>query len=120
MSVQHQVHNKFKVFVGKSLAEIGEKVSAFTKDGNVAAKSIGVDFIEHADEFLVSLGYAEGQGGYPVKITSVVAGALPKGSHAEELEKKLESAAAGAGEVICHELYVDGDSVAHLVFMSKA
>ena len=119
MSIQHQVHSKFKVFVGKTLAEVGEKVQAFTQDGSIAAKSIGVEYIEGADSFLLSLGYAEGQPGYPVALTESVAGELPTNDEAEELCAALESAADGLSEVICHELYVDADSIVHLVFMTK-
>jgi hypothetical protein len=120
MSVQTQIHDKFRVFVGKSISEVADKVSAFTKDGTIAAKSIGIEYVEQTDQYLLSLGYAPGQAGYPVTVTESVAGKLPTDETATELADALERAAAGAGEVICHELYVDADAVVHMVFMSRA
>ena len=82
--------------------------------------SIGIEYVEQTDQFLLSLGYAPDQAGYSVSITEASAGPLPQDETASELGDALERAAAGAGEVICHELYVDADSVVHMVFMARA
>lgn len=120
MSVQSQVHAKFKVFLGSSIEEVTEAVRTFTADGSVAAKSIGIEYVEGSAQFLLSLGYAEEQGGYPVTLTDTVAGSLEGDDVAGTLAQALEEAAAGAGEVICHELYVDKSNTVHMVFMGKA
>ena len=120
MSVQQQVHHKFRVFVGSSIGDVADKVRAFTADSSVAAKSIGIEYVEQTDQFLLSLGYAPGQEGYPVTVTEAIAGPLPQNDEADELCASLERAAANAGDVICHELYVDADAVVHMVFMARA
>ena len=120
MSVLNQVHNKFQVFVGKSISEVADEVASFTEGGTIAAKSIGIEFVEHSGQFLLSLGYAEGQEGYSVSLTEEVAGTLPTDETASGLAAALEAAAEKAGDVICHELYVDADSVVHMVFLSRA
>ncbi len=120
MAVQAQIHEKFKVFVGSSISDVAEKVSGFTSDGTIAAKSIGIEFVEASGVFLLSLGYAEGQAGYAVTLTESVVGNLPVDDAATELCAALEAAAAKAGEVLCHELYVDEQGIIHIVFMAKA
>ncbi len=92
----------------------------FAKDGSIAAKSIGIEFVESTNQYLLSIGFASGQPGYAIKVTEAVAGPLPQNDEAGELCAALESAAAKAGEVICHELYVDAESVVHMVFMAQA
>ena len=120
MSVSNQVHSKFHVFVGATIGEVSDKVRDYTAAGSVAAKSIGVEFVEQTNQFLLSLGYAEGQEGYAVTLTEEIAGPLPTEETAAELEAALERASDAAGDVICHELYVDADSVVHMVFMARA
>jgi len=120
MSVEMQVHHKFEVFVGGSIEEVAEKVASFTQDGSVAAKSIGIEYVDQTAQFLLSLGYAPGQAGYPVKLIETVAGPLPVADSASELCNALESAAEAAGDVICHELYVDADAIVHMVFLARA
>ncbi|MFI5384948.1 MAG: hypothetical protein ACHQ50_02400 [Fimbriimonadales bacterium] len=117
--VQHQVHQKFKVFTGGSIKELSDRVRAYTASGSVAAKSIGIEFLEQGKQLLLSLGYATGQPGYPVTLRETTAGPLPENDEAGTLGRALEKAAVGAGDVICHELYVDAESVVHMVFMVR-
>ena len=121
MAVQHQVHDKFKVFFGKSISDINSQLQSATSDGSVAAKSIGVEFMEARNQFLVSVGYAEGQAGYAVTLVDTVVGPLPEFNDApDQLCASLEEIAEQNGDVICHELYVDIAEVVHLVLMTKA
>jgi len=120
MSVEKQVHDKFRVFMGSTISEVTDKVKAFTAGGSVAAKSIGIEYIEATNQFLLSLGYDPGQAGYAVTISEAVAGELPHDDTAAELCTALENAAAEAGDVICHELFVDAQSIVHMVFMTRA
>ena len=121
MAVQLQVHDKFKVFFGKSISDINSQLQSITADSSIAAKSIGVEFMEARNQFLVSVGYAEGQPGYPVTLTDTLVGPLPEFSDGpDQLCSSLEAIADESGDVICNELYVDNAEVVHLVLMTKA
>ena len=113
MSVKQQVHEKFKVFVGADIADVGAQVREFTAGGSVAAKSIGVEYIEGSSRLLLSLGYREGESGYAVKLESRQLGSFDPTSPVSitELEKALDATAASSSEMICHELYVSDGSV---------
>lgn len=113
MSIRLQVHEKFKVFVGASISEIDEQVRAFTAGSGVAAKSIGVEFIDATEQLLVSLGYKVGEDGYPVKLVAKQLGAFDPSSTASitKLEGALEASAADTDHIICHELFVSSGTV---------
>lgn len=115
--IQQQVHTKFKVFEGSSVAEIGRTIRMFTAGGAIAAKSLGVEYVEANDNFLLCLGFAESQAGYPVKITEAVGGPLPVHGDTDELSASLEACAAAAEHVVCHDIYVDKENIVHIVFM---
>ena len=49
--IEHQVHGQFKLFTGplaedRKLGALGDQVAAFARDHKVAAKSIGVEYLE--------------------------------------------------------------------------
>ncbi|HLK16400.1 MAG TPA: hypothetical protein VKT78_16455 [Fimbriimonadaceae bacterium] len=121
MSVQHQVHEQFKVFAGPDIASIDSQIRAFTANGGVAAKSIGIGHVEGGDTLVVSLGYRTDVPGYPVKLTTKQVGAFDHGSPASiaALEGALNVHAGGEDDVICHELFISGGSV-NLVMMTLA
>ena len=48
----------------------------FTAGGAIAVKSMGIEHLPD-DKIIISLGYADTQKGYPVKIHEVVMGQLP-------------------------------------------
>lgn len=118
-----QVHDQFKVFVGSSIDELDSHVLQFTAKADVAAKSIGVEFLESKGVLVLSLGYATSdEDGYAARLTALPVGRFDAGSAASiaELEAKLARGAAAAGDVICHELYVEGGGEATAVFLLKA
>jgi hypothetical protein len=121
MAVSEQVHDKFKVFVGSSVEELDSQVRAFTGGGTIAAKSIGVEFLESKGKLVLSLGYQEGAG-YATKLLSRAVGVLDAGSEASlrTLETSLAEVASTSGSVICHELYVTGSGEVTAVFLAHS
>ena len=120
MAIQHQIHDKFKVFFGKSIANLDTQIRDSTADGSIAAKSLGIEFMEMRNQFIASLGYADGQAGYAVGLVETVVGPIPEFNDApDQLCASLEALAEEYGDVICHELYVDNAEVVHLVLMTK-
>jgi hypothetical protein len=115
--VEYQVHHKFKVFQASKLADIALSVAQFTRESRVAPKSIGVEYLEGSDSYVVSLGYTTDQDGYAVTLMEKGVGQV---SDAAALEQALETAANSVGNVICHEMYVDGNGNVTAVFMLKA
>jgi len=121
MAIQQQVHEKFKVFVGSSIADLSSQVADFTSGASIAAKSIGVEFLEAKGTLVLSLGYRDDETGYEAKLSAQSAGILDFDSAASiaALEAALAKGAA-SGDVICHELYVTGSGEAFTVFLSKS
>lgn len=118
MSVQQmQIHNKFKVFEGNSIADIARTIRMFTAGGAIAAKSVAVDYVESTGKFLLCLGYAENQRGYPVKISEAVAGPVPTNGDTDPLSAAIDAQAAAIGNIMGHDFYVDSEGIVHLVFM---
>lgn len=62
-AVQHQSHKSFKIFAGtlgagNSIDDINEAIGKFVNENGVAAKSIGVEFLESANRLIFTLGYS--------------------------------------------------------------
>ena len=59
-----QVHDKFKIFTGKpakdkTIGKLADEVAAFAKKSKVAAKGIGVEYLESGGQLLITLGYRD-------------------------------------------------------------
>lgn len=128
MMSQTQVHSKFKVFTGKlgadhSLGDLAHVVSDFVQEHNVAAKSIGVEFLEASGQLVLTLGYAENEPGYAVRLQAVPLGKTENlsvaGSDFSALEQAMAEAAAKVGNIICHELYITDDHDFVMVFLTR-
>lgn len=122
--IDNQTHGKFKVFAGKldadnGLGELAEKVSAFASENKIAAKSIGVEFIEAADSLIITLGYKDDEEHYPIKLQTVNLGKMSDvGQDFSALEQKMSEAGQQVNNVICHELYVTDEKDFLMVFMT--
>jgi hypothetical protein len=122
-----QAHSHFKVFTGElakdnTIGKLGEEVEKWARDKNVAAKSIGVEYLESSKKLVLSVGYTDGEAGYPIKLTSISLGRVGTLDDAEtraSLEKKMEAEAEKLKSVICHELYITDDNEFLMVFMAK-
>lgn len=124
MQATEQVHGKFKVFVGAldddaTPGSLGAQIAAWVAAKGVAAKSIGVEYLEGARQLVLTVGYRDDEPGYPVAVKAVPLGPL---GHLDEagcadLEARMAAAAQGLGHVICHELYITGDHEVAMVFL---
>ena len=120
--VEAQVHHKFKVFTtsGANVAELGAQVEGFVADGQVAAKSIGVEYLESAGKLVLTLGYRDDEPGYGVRITSRSVGVVDSLDDLGGLEARMSEAAGNLAGVLCHELFVTDSGEFVMVFMARA
>lgn len=120
--VEAQVHHQFKVFTGAGadVAELGAQVERFVQERQVAAKSIGVEFLEGAEKLVLTLGYRDDEPAYAVRITSRSLGVVDELEDLSGLEARMGEAAGTLAGVLCHELYVTGSGEFVMVFMAKA
>jgi hypothetical protein len=124
--IEKQEHQSFKIFSGplgekNSLGPLAEEVASFVSREKVAAKSIGVEYLEAAKRLIITLGYREGKEFYPVKLTSVGIGKvedLATRSDFSELERAISEASQKVERIICHELYITEDNEFLIVFMT--
>ena len=118
--IAHQVHDKFKSFLGSDIASISDAISSYAAGAGVAANSIGIVHVNSANELLFSLGYRDDEPGYPVALTSVSLGHVDT-LHAaglDSLDDALADAAAEIEGIICHELVVDASGNFTAVFLT--
>src|SRR5215831_7265536 len=123
-AIKTQVHTKFKVFVGelaadRSIGDLGAKIVSFAQTAGVAAKSIGVEYLESLKKVVITLGYRTDETPYPIRLHSVAIGKLQAlESNFSALETAMANAAEKHSNIICHELYVTEDQDFFLVFMT--
>lgn len=121
MTIKHQVHSKFKVFIADADSEdaveqLFRQADVFARDNSVAAKSIGVEYLEGQKRIVLSIGYRDDEPGYPVSLKFVRLGKLALNSSA--IEAALEKAADEVENVICHEFFVTEGGEFVMVLMS--
>lgn len=121
--IKNQVHSKFKVFIPQAdltdeeaMRRLGAMVESFARNNSIAAKSVGVEYLESRKQLVLSIGYRDDEPGYPVKLTSIVLGKLSP--RPEEIEQAMTKAAEATENVICHEFFVDGDGMFVMVLLS--
>jgi hypothetical protein len=122
--IDNQTHGKFKVFAGKlgadnELGALADEVSEFASDNKIAAKSIGVEYLESAESLIITLGYRDDEEAYPIKLETVSLGKMGDlGQDFSALEQKMGEAAGSVANIICHELFVTEDKDFLMVFMT--
>ncbi|MCD9185963.1 MAG: hypothetical protein LUM44_05995 [Pyrinomonadaceae bacterium] len=121
--IADQEHGKFKVFAGKlgannELGELADKVSAFAAENKIAAKSIGVEYLESSESLIITLGYRDDEEHYPIKLETVNLGKMDIGQDFSALEQKMSDASGSVNKIICHELFVTEDKDFLMVFMT--
>lgn len=119
-----QSHSKFMIFTSTPLSdgsldpEFAEAVCQALQAGNLAPKSVGIEYVESQDTLVLSIGHGDGsEPGYPVKLTCVPLGMLPTD---QRLGAAMTEAAASVPNVICHEFYVNRHEQFFLVLLSRA
>ena len=122
-----QIHNKFKIFTGplaadKTIGVLAEQISSFVTEHKVAAKSIGVEYLESAKKLIITLGYREGDESYGVKVDTVSLGKIGglESGDVSRLEAAMTDACQKIDNIICHELYITDDGDFLVVFMSRS
>jgi hypothetical protein len=123
-----QIHNKFKIFTGalaadKTIGPLADQIASFVTEHKVAAKSIGVEYLESAKKLIITLGYREGDDeSYGVKVTTVSLGKIGglESGDVSRLEGAMTDACQKVENIICHELYITDDGDFLVVFMSRA
>ena len=122
--IANQVHSRFKVFTGelaadKTIGSLAGQIASFVKESKVAAKSIGVEYIESAARLIITLGYRDDEPWYPVEVNCVSLGKIDAlGSDVAALEQAMSEAAQKQTNIICHELYVTDDREFLMIFMT--
>lgn len=124
--IEKQEHHHFKIFSGtlgenNSLGTLGEEVASFVAGQRVAAKSIGVEYLETAKRLIITLGYRTDEEFYPVKLTSVGLGKIENLATQDDfsqLERAISEASRKMKRIICHELYITEGHEFLMVFMT--
>lgn len=126
IDIAYQEHSRFKVFVGmltksKSIGVLANKVARFADEQKIAAKSIGVEYLESSGQLLITLGYREDEPYYPIQLHCTRLGKLDvlSGDYTV-LEEAMDKAAQKHSNVICHELYATEDHELLMIVMTHA
>ncbi|MBI2686641.1 MAG: hypothetical protein HYX27_10020 [Acidobacteria bacterium] len=125
-AISHQVHDKFKVFMGKladdkTIGGLADEVAAFASANKIAAKSIGVEYLESLQRIVITLGYSDEGDHYPIRLHCVPMGKIDLlGSDFTALESAMSAASARQKNIICHELYLTAEGDFLMVFMTLA
>jgi hypothetical protein len=112
--IAKQVHEKFKIFSGElapdgTIGKLADEVAAFASKSKIAAKSIGVAYLEPSKRVVITLGYRADEDPYPIKLHSIRLGKVDiAGNNFSALEEKIGTASAKYKNIICHELLVTG------------
>ena len=124
--IEKQEHHHFKIFSGtlgenNSLGPLAEEVASFVEGQKVAAKSIGVEYLETAKRLIITLGYRKDEEFYPVQLTGVSLGKvedLATRDDFSQLERAISEASKKVERIICHELYITEGHEFLMVFMT--
>jgi len=122
--IARQVHDKFKIFSGDlaadgTIGKLADEVAAFANKSKIAAKSIGVAYLDASRQLVITLGYRDDGDAYPIKLHCIRLGKVDvKGKNFTALEEKMSKASAKHDNIICHELYVTGENDFTVVVMT--
>ncbi len=124
--IQKQEHHSFKIFSGalgenNSLGTLADEVARFVAEQKVAAKSIGVEYLEAARRLIITLGYRKDEEFYPIKLTGVTLGKvedLATRDDFSQMEGAIGEASKKVARIICHELYITEAHEILMVFMT--
>lgn len=118
--IQDQVHGRFKILSGASIEELTANAARFVNEGGLAPKSIGVEFLEGARRFVLTLGYRDDEPGYAVAFEHHDLGRADSLDDLSAIEERLTAVAARAPGILCHELYINSEHEFFLVIMRLA
>ena len=105
--------------IGYSILWLRQPTHMLAKRSAIAAKSIGVVYVESANRLLITLGYRDDAPPYAIRLHCVPLGKIDAMAHDFTLvEKKLSEAGSQYDNIVCHELYVTKDKDFFLVLMT--
>lgn len=118
--MKSQLHTKFKIFTGElngtALGAVGAEIESFAK--GVAAKSIGVEYLESERRLVISLGYRDDEAAYGIKLHVESLGTWD-GKQTTVLESAMSQATARLSNILCHELFVTEKGEFCMVVMTQ-
>lgn len=118
--IHDQVHDHFKMLSGSSIEELTAQAARFVAEGGLAPKSIGVEYLEGAKRFVLTLGYRADEPGYRVAFEIRDLGRADDLSDLTGIEERLRGVAAKTPGILCHELYINAAHEFFLVIMRLA
>lgn len=118
--IQDQLHGHFKMFSGTSIDELMATAARFVAEGGLAAKSIGIECLEGAGRFVLTLGYRDDEPGYPIAFELHDLGRADTLDDLSGVEGQLSAVAARTSNILCHELYINAQHEFFLVVMRLA
>lgn len=89
----------------------------FTAGGAIAAKSLSITHVASRNVYVLVLGFAELQAGYPVKLTEVEIGPMPTDGEMDAISQAMDAKAHELGEVISQSTTIGPDGIIRTVFM---
>jgi len=112
-------HSQFKIFKGKleQISDLQKNIESFVATNKVSARSIGIEFIEHSKDVLISVGYSKEGEHKEVSIGLVNLGKVNL-EDTDNMEKLMSDAAEKQKNVICHELCITDKDEFLMLFMS--
>jgi hypothetical protein len=116
--VHDQVHGRFRILSGPSIEALLRQAESFVSEGKLAPKSIGVEYLEAAKAFVLSLGYRTDEPGYEVTFSHHPLCRVDSLADLGAVETAMARVAAGVAGIICHELYVDDHHQFFAIVMS--
>lgn len=119
-AIEDQVHDHFKLLSGPSIEALTAEAARVVAEGGLAPKSIGVEYLEGAKRFVLTLGYRVDEPGYRVTFEIRDLGRADDLADLSAIEERLGAVAAKTPGILCHELYINAAHEFFLVIMRLA
>lgn len=123
-NIANQVHNKFKIFSStlnkdNKIGSVATDIANFVKESQVAAKSIGAEYLESVGHLILTIGYRDDEPWYPVDVACISLGKIDTKdmNNFSRIENAMMEASSRLSNVICHELYITKNLELMMIFL---